>query len=202
MNQVTLFLLISILIPSALTLDFAFKLPRNKQECFSEPLNPGTLVKGSFVCEEPDYDELSVEIYNSAGKPVLNEPLTGAVIKFSYTTVEEGNTNICIQNTGKKYIKINLELLTGLDAGDISQAASGADLKPVENGLAVIHKMIESIKMTTSFIVNHAEEKITDSDTITTKLYIFSVITVIVVIAVSLFQAKYLERLFRAKKLI
>ncbi len=202
MKIVTLFLILSIVIPSTLTIDFAFKLPRNKQECFSEHMNPGTLVKGSFVCEEADYDELSVEIYNSAGKPVLNEPLTGATIKFSYTTAEEGNTNICIQNTGKKYIKINFELLSGLEAGDVSQAASDEDLKPVENGLAVIHKMIESIKMTTSFIVNHAEEKLTDTDTITTKLYIFSVITIVVVIGVSLFQAKYLERLFRAKKLI
>jgi len=196
------FLIAAILIPSTLTLDFAFKLPRNKQECFTEPLNPGTLVKGSFICEEADYDELSVEIYDHNGKPVLSEAQTGSVIKFSYTTSEEGNTNICIQNTGKKYIKINLELLTGLDAGDLSQAASDKDLKPLETGIDVISKMMTSIKTTTSFIVAHAEEKLTETDTITTKLYVFSFITVIIVIGTSLFQIKYLTRLFKSKKLI
>ena len=197
------FLIAALILPSTLTLDFAFKLPRNKQECFSEPLNPNTLVKGSFICDEADYEDLSVEIYNHAGKPVLTEPQIGAAIRFSYITGEEaGNTNICITNTGKKYIKINFELLTGLDAGDFSQAASDADLKPLETGLDVITKMMASIKTTTSFIVNHAEEKLTESDTITTKLYIFSIITVIVVVAASIFQVKFLERLFKKKKLI
>jgi hypothetical protein len=202
MKAILTLFVIAALFNSSFGLDFAFKLPRNKKECFNEPLNPGTLVKGSFQADEADYNDLSVEIFDAAGVPLYTEPFTGPVIRFSYITATEGNTNICIHNVGKKYIKIFFELLTGAEAGDVTEAASDEDLKPIERQLVSMDRLIGMIRNTTSFIVQREEEKLTEADTITTKLYIFSAITVITMAAISFFQIRYLEKFFKAKKLI
>ena len=195
-------LLVLCLVHSSMAIDFGFKVPRGKKECFTEPLNPNTLVKATVQAEEPDYDGLAVTVYDSAGTSLYAEPLTGAHIKFSYTTTTEGNTNICVQNTGKKYIKVFFEMLTGAEAGDITEAASDNDLKPVERQLISMDRLLNSIRTTTSFIVSREEEKLTEADTITFKLYVFSAITIITMAALSFFQVRYLEKFFRAKKLI
>lgn len=202
MKAILALFVIAALFSSSFALDFAFKLPRNKKECFTEPLNPSTLVKGSFQAEEADYNDLSVEIFDAAGTPLFSEPMTGPVIRFSYITTTEGNTNICIHNVGKKYIKIFFELLTGAEAGDVTEAASDEDLKPIERQLVSMERLIGMIRNTTSFIVQREEEKLVEADTITVKLYIFSAITVITMAAISFFQVRYLEKFFKAKKLI
>ena len=188
---------------SANAITFAFNLARYRKECFTESYNPNTLVKGSFTAKETDYNFLYASIQTEAGVPIYTEEAQGSsVIKFSFTTVSEGNVNICIENKGEKYIKIVFELLSGIEAGDISGAASDEDLKPIEKQLIQLDRTMESIKTTTSYIVSREEEKITQADSISTKLYLFSVITMVTMALISFLQAKYLKNFFKSKKLI
>jgi len=184
-------------------MSFAFNLARFKRECFTESFNPSTLVKGHFTANEKDYHNLVVSILNEAGTPIYyTNELTGQTVKFSFTTTDEGAVNICVENRGEKYMKIFFELLSGIEAGDTQGVASDDDLKPIERQLMQLDRTMKAIKTTTSYIVNREEEKITQADTISFKLYLFSVITMITMAAISFLQAKYLKNFFRSKKLI
>lgn len=183
-------------------IDFAFKLPRNHKECFSESLASGTLVKATFTSEDASYHDLSVDVYDAQGKTVYHEPWTGSTIKLSFTTSLEGETNICVLNSGNKYIKIYFEFLTGIEAGDLSSAASDADLKPVDKSIKHMGKLLTSLQGTTSVMIRKEEEKLTMSDLIPRKLYILSAITIIVLFVVAFVQVKFIERQLRVKKYI
>lgn len=183
-------------------MNFAFNLARYRKECFTETFGPEVLVKGSFTAKESDYNHLVASVTNEEGQTIIADDYQSAEVKFSFTTQTEGNVNICVENKGEKYMKINFELLIGLEAGDIAGVASDEDLKPIERQLMQLERTMESIKTTTSYIVGREEEKITQSDSISFKLYMFSIITMIVMAAISFFQAKYLKNFFRSKKLI
>jgi len=196
-------LLILSLFSCSYGMSFGFNLARHKRECFTESFNPNTLVKGQFSANDKDYHSLVVTILNEAGAPVYyTNELTGQTVKFSFTTNDEGAVNICVENRGEKYMKIYFELLSGIEAGDTTGVASDEDLKPIERQLLQLDRTMKSIKTTTSYIVNREEEKITQADTISFKLYLFSIITMITMAAISFLQAKYLKNFFRSKKLI
>ena len=183
-------------------MDFAFKLPRNQKKCFYEVLSAGTLVRAAVISEEPAYQDLSVNVINADGKPFFPEHSTGSHIKLSFTTVLEGDVSICVHNNGKKYIKIFFEFMTGIDAGDLSVAASDLDLKPVEKNINSLDRLLQSLQGTTSLLVRKEEDKITQTNSIPKKLYFFSAVTIIVLVVVAFTQVKFLERQLRAKKLI
>ena len=190
------------IVSSSFAMNFAFNLARGRKECFTESFNPNTLVKGSFTAREADYHHLVVTLVTEAGKPIYTEEHIGAFVKFSFTTADEGSVNICVENRGEKYMKIAFELLSGLEAGDTAGVASDEDLKPIERQLVQLDRTMKAIKTTTSYIVNREEEKLTQADTISFKLYMFSVITMVVMALISFLQAKYLKNFFRSKKLI
>lgn len=190
------------LIYSSYAMSFGFNLARYRKECFTESFNPETLVKGQFAAKEPDYNFLTVTITNDKGEAIYADELSGSVVPFSFTTVNEGAVNLCVENKGEKYMKIVFELLSGVEAGDTAGVASDEDLKPIERQLVQLDRTIESIKTTTSYIVSREEEKIAHASSISFKLYMFSVITMVTMAVISFLQAKYLKNFFRSKKLI
>jgi hypothetical protein len=202
MKALTTALFVLFLFNYSYGMNFAFNLARYRKECFTETFGPDVLVKGSFTAKEGDYNFLAASVTNEQGHPVITDDYIGADVKFSFTTQTEGNVNICVENKGEKYMKINFEILVGLEAGDIAGVASDEDLRPIERQLVQLDRTMESIKTTTSYIVSREEEKITQSDSVSFKLYMFSIITMIVMAAISFFQAKYLKTFFRSKKLI
>jgi len=202
MKAIFLLSLLFIFSTSTFCIDFAIKIPRNQKKCFSETLEVGTLVKTSFESEDPDYNELVVNVYDSAGKSLYAEPFQGAKIKLSFTTTTEGETSVCVQNTGKKFLRIFFTFTTGAEAGDISEAASDVDLKPVERNLAQVDRIMQQLQTATSMTVRQEEIHITASDSVNRKLYFFSGLTIVVILAVAVVQVKFLERQLRTKKLI
>jgi len=200
--KIVIALSIFLLINTTLGIDFAFKLGRNKMECFSEPLNPDTLVKLSISADDPNYQEYATRIYDDEAYVYTEEPLIGSVVKHTFTTKKEGNIHICLTNTGPRPTRFNFELTTGIEAGDITYAASDKDLQPIDKQLQKLERLMTSVKKTTSFIVAKEDRKMAEVDSIPSKLYLYSFITLAILLSVSYLQIKYLKNFFKNKKLI
>jgi hypothetical protein len=165
-------------------------------------MNPEIIVKLSVRTEDPNYVDLTTNIFDDHGGNYTIQPLTGQVGKYSFTTSKEGNVHVCITNTGAGFPKIFFEFLSGAEAGDLSGAASDKDLEPVERQLRKLDRLMNSVKRTTSFIVAKEDQKISEADSIPSKLYTFSLITLVVMSVVAFIQVKYMKNFFRSKKLI
>ncbi len=183
-------------------IDFLLRIPKKREECFSEFLTPNTMVVVTVTTEPATYKEIAVNVYDSDGTSYFPNPHTGPNIKLSFTTSLEGETKICMKNRGNLFVKLHFELLSGFEAGDASQAASDEDLKPIEKHINSIQRTIQNIKTTAGIIVKKEEEQIVEADSFSTQLYICSAVTVIALVILSVAQLKYYERSFRAKKLI
>lgn len=161
------------------------------------------MVRFSVHTEDASYHLVKTKIYDDHGNIYSGEgELEGHLAKFTFNTRKEGFLHVCITNTGPKFMKIYLDLSTGIEAGDISNVASDKDLKPIERQLSRIERLMNSVKKTTGFIIQKEDAKIQESDSVSGKLYFFSLLTVAILALVSVAQVKYLQRFFKSKKLI
>jgi hypothetical protein len=183
-------------------IEFGFKLARNKMECFSDPLNPDTLVKFAVRADDPNYQDLETKIFDDEGVFLTSEVMKGQISKYTLTTKKEGNLHICVTNVGVGFPKVILEFSTGIEAGDMTNAASDKDLQPIDKQLQRLERLMGSVKKTTSFIVSKEDVKISEADSVPGKLYTYSFITIGVMVLVSFVQIKYLKNFFKNKKLI
>jgi len=183
------------------TADFTIKLTKNKSQCFGEHLLPNTLVKLSITPEDSN-SEIFTTIEDEQKQALIPEPLVGQVNKYTFTTSKAGAVSVCIVNVGTKPAKIHFEMMTGTDAGDVTQAPSEVDFKPIERYINKTVKLLKSIKQKVAIIVSNEDSLIAAEDSIPSKLYFFTFITLTIIIAVSFVQLKYLQSFFRKKKLI
>ncbi len=123
-------------------------------------------------------------------------------IKIGYTASEPGNHQICIDNLGNNEEKLTFEFLTGIAARDYSEVAKKSNLKPIELNLKKLEDMVTYLIKELSAIMAHEESSLAINDTLSNKIILFSMITLISMIAVGLIETLYIRRYLQKRKLI
>lgn len=113
-----------------------------------------------------------------------------------------GNYQLCIENNEYKDVKIAFEFRTGIDAKDYSEIAKKSNLKPVELNLQKLEDMISYLIHELSSIMAHEEHTLSVNDSLSNKIILFSMLTLVCMITIGLFETIYIRKYLQNRKII
>uniref|UniRef100_A0A7S3D8Z3 GOLD domain-containing protein n=1 Tax=Palpitomonas bilix TaxID=652834 RepID=A0A7S3D8Z3_9EUKA len=179
-----------------------------ESNCVYEDHSLDTLVKGEFKStKEPAGVMLSIEVLSPSGHKMYSKKdvQTG---KFSYTTVEEGTHSICFITSTKHPVvgttqkkRIYFTIAAGAAANDYKELAKVEHLDPVAVELRRMEdSLAELLNDVTEMKVREMRHRDTNEST-NTRVVVFSLFSMSVMIGVGVWQVMYLKSYFKAKKL-
>ena len=115
-------------------------------------------------------------------------------MKDSFTTYNGGYYESCIKNLHNEENEVIFDLKYGVAAKDYSEVAKTKDLKPMELNLLKLEEKSKEIHHLMSFASSHEQVYEYQYDNVTSKVASFSMLLVVVMIAVGLFQTLYLKQ--------
>lgn len=167
-------------------------------ECFGESLNENALLVGE-VRSSSNY--IDVTLYDPNGKLLFSKS-NETIFKFSVTANVAGTYQTCIKNLSRQFLNYVVKIDTGVFAKDYSEMAKTHNLKPIEVVLKKTEDIVKEVQSTTSTFIQNKEETIDKLEFVNTKIIVFSIITIVIMVILSFCQATYLKRFFKSKKLL
>lgn len=115
-------------------------------------------------------------------------------MRDSFTTYNGGYYECCIKNQHNEENEVVFDLKYGVAAKDYSEVAKTKDLKPMELNLLKLEEKSKEIYHLMSYASSHEQIFENQYDSVSSKVASFSILLVIVMIAVGLFQTYYLKQ--------
>lgn len=187
---------ISSLLSVSFGLDFVYQLSPSQTYCFYEDLAEGTLVLAEI---ETDPIELKATLEISG---IDGNIIAKSHTQVSHTPFENGVYRFCLHNPNHQHLMVDFSLNSGSAAKNYSSFAQKKDFKPIELDIRMVEDLLEIMKSQLSAIVEKEDEKMAETDRMSSTLIIFSVVTAICVLIVSCIQVRYLKRYFQRRKMI
>lgn len=184
-------------------------LPPTGTKCVSEEVHINVVVLADYVVIPDDHSHQTPTISAKVTSPYGNnlhhkENVTYG--QFAFTTTEAGNYLACFwvdgHNSGGKDVSVNLEWRTGISAKDWESVARKEKIQGVELELRKLEGVVQAIHENLLFLKTRESEMRTVSEKTNSRVAWFSIMSLGVCIAVSVFQLWHLTRYFQKKKLI
>jgi hypothetical protein len=173
------------------------ELLKGQTTCMSEYFPENTMVILDISTEAP---EVSFEVKRPDTNMVAaakNKPL-----KKAFTASETGYYEICMYNFGAQTANIIFDMKYGVSARDYSSVAKAKDLKPIE---VELQRISDKKKLMNHYIrVSNQLERAFESylDSISSKIVFYSVVLMIIMVAIGIVETFYLKKFMAKRKLI
>lgn len=177
---------------------FTYVFLSSGSQCFSENLPENTLVTGSVQTSQ---NNVGIRIFQTATILLISKK-EEKEIKFSFSTVVNGQYHFCIDNLSGNIADIEIELKTGIYAKDYSGLVSKNEAKPIEIAIKKQEDLLQGIQKQMSFLVSQKESEINRIEDVSYNVMMFSVFTIVFMFILSMLQMSYLKVFFKSKKLI
>ncbi|KAL7749624.1 vesicle coat component [Sorochytrium milnesiophthora] len=184
------------------------------KRCLSMYINKDTFVRGKYNIGDGANQQVDVEVMDAS--PHVNQyfakkDLVSGDGKFVFTTQEFAMVSFCFRNTLHKDAKpapdmhrtVELVVDTGAEAKDDS-AFEGADeaLKPAQIELRRLESMFTEIGDEMEYLRNREVRLRNTNESTNERVVYFSILSMVTLGGVGLWQIFYLRKFFRDKKLI
>lgn len=211
--QVTIFRLFFavfgiISITSALRFDIA---ATSKPEpiCVRDFVNEGQLVVIDILSDGSVGDGQTLNLYvrDSVGNEYRRKKDFAGDVRVAFTAPSTTSFDVCLENiaqyAGRSMSRtVELDIESGSQARDWNMISATEKLKPIEVELRRIEELADEIVDELNYLKNR-EERLRDTNESTNRrVRNFSILVIIVLIALGLWQINYLRNYFRAKHII
>jgi len=95
-----------------------------------------------------------------------------------------------------------LDLKYGVEARDWTEVALKGQLKPLELEMTRMAELIDSMRVGVHEIIAKEDANLLEADSVSDSLYLYSVFTMLVSVALSIYQVRFMKSFFKAKKLV
>ena len=102
----------------------------------------------------------------------------------------------------KKDNQIQFEFLTGIAAKDYSEIAKKSNLKPIELNLQKLEDMTSYLIHELSSVMAHEENTLALNDALSNKIILFSMLTLVSMIAIGLIETVYIQKYLQRRKIL
>uniref|UniRef100_A0A0B8RUP8 Transmembrane emp24 domain-containing protein 10 n=1 Tax=Philothamnus irregularis TaxID=1899461 RepID=A0A0B8RUP8_9SAUR len=187
----------------------SFHLPPLSRKCLKEELHRDVMVTGEFEVSEAAAPGIrtDLKVTDSAGHLLYSreEAKKG---KFAFTTEDYEVYEICFQSHGQPgNFRLPDQLVTlsvkhGVEAMNYENVAKAEKLKPLEIDLRRLEDLSESIVKDFAFMKKREEEMRDTNESTSTRVFYFSIFSMLCLVSLASWQVFYLRRFFKAKKLI
>ena len=188
--------LISILCYLANGMDISFWLGKKQTRCFGDSYTIQTLVRGQLRSTSLN---VTFSIFDGNGNKLFTKS-NEEVIVFTFTSQDTTIHQFCIENHNEKEIKLGFTIVFGVTASDESLLLKKTDIKGMEFYFQHLKENIQRMKIMQMYILERDNSKIGKADFILTSLWIMSVISIVILIAVFFIQRRLIINYFKSKK--
>ena len=180
----------------ALSINFDYQLEPTKMICFGDSL--ASMINVQTKIRSAETTGLIVKYYEAQGKVIYKRNLTmdKGNSHFAFTTEMDGNVNFCFANKGEEIASFTFEYLTGVDAKDYSGLTTKKEIQPLEIQTIKMKEIINSIKKEMKFVVRKEGRRMLHAEDIGYKILGVSLITLLSIVLLSMFQITYLKEFF------
>lgn len=132
---------------------------------------------------------------------LISERINDISPRLAFTTYDGGKYQFCTENPNAEPFSVNIMFKTGVEARDYSILPDTKDLSPIELQVKKITGSVLQIKKELAFVREREEQMRHTNQTIGERVVGYSVLTMLLLIGLSVFQIFYLRAFFKAKKL-
>ncbi|EGR31139.1 transmembrane emp24-like trafficking protein 10, putative [Ichthyophthirius multifiliis] len=122
--------------------------------------------------------------------------------KVYFTTEQEGIYQFCIESTLSSGVKMLIDYKTGVEAKDYSMLKQKDDFQPIDLEVKKMEDMLKTIGKEKKMLGRKAGNISRFTDDVGFKVMAFSLITLLLLALLTIFQNIYLKTFFKQKKLI
>lgn len=183
-------------------------LPASGTKCVSEEIQPNVVVLADYTVATEDSSQVHPTISAKVTSPYGNslhqkEKVTGG--QFAFTTSEAGNYLACFWiDSGDKGVGANviLDWKIGIAAKDWDSVAKKDKIEGVELELKKLEAQVQAIHQNLLYLKSREADMREVSERTNARVAWFSIMSLGVCLAVSVWQLWHLKRFFQKKKLI
>ena len=126
-----------------------------------------------------------------------------AEMRHHFAAFYSGNYQICVQNQNTKQdARYSFSIKTGVQAMDYSNIVTKKHLRPVELQATMLSDLVQQLRTEFTALVLSEESLKSENEKIKSRVVIFGVISVVVMLVSTYLQITYLKNFFRYKKII
>ncbi|OMJ11631.1 Endoplasmic reticulum vesicle protein 25 [Smittium culicis] len=129
--------------------------------------------------------------------------------KFSFITQAHANVIVCIDNVlqegipvSNQFAEITINMESGQSASDFQKLVVESELNPIEAELRRLESNLEDVQDFLNYLKTSEAKLRAMNEVANTRVSMFSLITIGVLVSIATSQVFYLRRFFKAKKLI
>lgn len=190
--------------PGASAISFEINVFPSQKKCYGEHIAPDVLFRSSFSLLTPpnpnDESGMAVSVADEGG--TIYEERDKAEAHTAFTTRQEGNHVVCVENTATQEINVNISLLWGADAKDYSQIAKMEHLDNTVQVMRHIEDELREYHQSLIFMRAREQRLRTVNETTSFRVLLFGFINIACVMIGAAAQAYYFKRFFKQKKII
>ena len=169
-------------------LAFQFRIDSLKQICFQDDLLSQTLA----VVEASSYGNFSLRILDNAGFELYENKAKNHI--YSWAAFDSGIYDCCVKNLEMFEIVANFVMRKGVQAKDYSGIASVKGIKGIEVKLKGLEDLTKDIHKKIQHLREREEELRNTNKTIHSRVIVYSIVTVSMLLGLCILQILYLKR--------
>lgn len=154
-----------------------------------------------MVVNDPKGKQLSKSVRNNQPYLFMVQD-KDRMLRYQFTTLVSGNHQICVSNNDSKERTFDFKIQTGIEAKDYSSIITKKHLRPVEVQAQKVQDMVAQLRQELSYLVESEEKLRTQNASIKSRVFIFGLISILVMLGSTYLQITYLKNFFRYKKII
>ena len=141
----------------------------------------------------------SLRIYDTQGRQMYYKEREG-IMDFSFTSDANGGYKFCLMNYARGYTKIEVNIMSGVDAKNYDTLVTTKKLKPIELQAQRIEDMSREVKMLMSAVLeseDYMKQQESKTESFTYEVGIYSIIVMAILTGITSF---ILRTYFNKKK--
>ncbi|OBA22454.1 hypothetical protein METBIDRAFT_31347 [Metschnikowia bicuspidata var. bicuspidata NRRL YB-4993] len=157
-----------------------------------------------------DGQKLQLTVIDTLGNQFARKNDINKETRISFTTHESAAIDICFANFldrghgGRRQLsrEVNLEVESGASARDWNALQTAEKLKPAEVDLRRVHEMTKEIAQELHYLKGREERMRDTNESTNARVQWFSILIILVLLALGAWQIQYLRHYFKVKHII
>ena len=183
----------------SLVYGFGFTVDPSSEKCFFENIEDNTLVKGTYLYESGS--KIAVVTVKDPNDKIIYTDIVSSRGKFVFNSEIEGNYKICFSNKDTLPANLILKFRYGIDAKDYSHLAQVQNLEPIEVQMQWIVDSLAEVDESTESLQDRENQIRELSAKIDQNIFIFGIITIVLLVILSVSQTMMLKRRLKKAKI-
>lgn len=178
-----------------------FKLNGMSTKCLSEDANVKDHLLGRFASYPEMVTDIQLRVYNPVNDLIFSKSGVSSS-KFAIPVSNGGEHQFCFTNTGNMDKTIMIEVESSMNKKQLEDIAKKEHLKPLEIELRNIETMVNEFLKNLDYMKTREEAMRDTNESTNARVMWMSVLSMITLVGLGIWQLVFLKNFFVSKKLI